>query len=104
MNTEIEKYNAYHLPKKLYGGSETYQKYVSTVFVTTYPRYISVGWFEPIIDMSLTMDVSMYFYPIPSGIVLKQLKKKIKSSFRSSIRGSVSLKISKRLSLPHLSK
>jgi conjugal transfer ATP-binding protein TraC len=52
-------------------------KYVSTVFVTTYPRYISVGWFEPIIDMSLTMDVSMYFYPIPSGIVLKQLKKKI---------------------------
>ena len=52
-------------------------KYLSTLFVTTYPRYISVGWFEPIINMSLPMDIAMYFYPIPSGIVLKQLKKKI---------------------------
>lgn len=52
-------------------------KFVSTLFVTTYPRYISVGWFEPVIDSSLTMDIAMYFYPIPSGIVLKQLKKKI---------------------------
>lgn len=52
-------------------------KFLSTLFVTTYPRYISVGWFEPVIDMSYTMDIAMYFYPIPSGIVLKQLKKKI---------------------------
>ncbi len=52
-------------------------KYLSTLFVTTYPRYISVGWFEPVINMSLPMDIAMYFYPIPSGIVLKQLKKKI---------------------------
>jgi conjugal transfer ATP-binding protein TraC len=54
-------------------------KFISTLFVTTYPRYISVGWFEPIINMSLTMDIAMYFFPIPSGIVLKQLKKKIGS-------------------------
>ncbi len=54
-------------------------KYLSTLFITTYPRYISVGWFEPVIDMSLEMDVAMYFFPIPSGIVLKQLKKKIGS-------------------------
>ena len=41
MNAEIEKYNAYHLPKKLYGGSETYQKYVSTVFDN---HYFSNHW------------------------------------------------------------
>ena len=58
---------------------ELNDKFVSTLFVTTYPRYISVGWFEPIINMSLTMDIAMYFFPIPSGIVLKQLKKKIGS-------------------------
>ncbi len=52
-------------------------KYVSTLFVTTYPRYITVGWFEPVINMSLSMDIAMYFFPIPSGIILKQLKKKI---------------------------
>lgn len=54
-------------------------KYVCTLFVTTYPRYISVGWFEPVINMSLSMDIAMYFFPIPSGIILKQLKKKIGS-------------------------
>ncbi|NMB48506.1 DUF87 domain-containing protein [Candidatus Kuenenbacteria bacterium] len=52
-------------------------KYLATIFVTTYPRYISVGWFEPVINSSLTMDIAMYFFPIPSGIVLKQLKKKL---------------------------
>ncbi|PIR05283.1 conjugal transfer protein TraC [Candidatus Kuenenbacteria bacterium CG11_big_fil_rev_8_21_14_0_20_37_9] len=52
-------------------------KFVATIFVTTYPRYISVGWFDELIDSSFTMDIAMYFFPIPSGIVLKQLKKKI---------------------------
>ena len=52
-------------------------KFVATLFVTTYPRYIAVGWFEPVINASLTMDIAMYFIPIPSGIVLKQLKKKL---------------------------
>jgi len=52
-------------------------KFVSSVFVVTYPRYINVGWFEPVIDMSRAMDIAMYFFPIPSGVVLKQLKKKI---------------------------
>lgn len=41
MNTEIEKYNAYHLPKKLYGGSEAYQIYISTVFDN---HYFSNHW------------------------------------------------------------
>lgn len=52
-------------------------KFVATIFITTYPRYISVGWFAPVINSSLTMDIAMYFIPIPSGIVLKQLKKKL---------------------------
>src|SRR3990167_11045558 len=56
---------------------ELNDKFAATLFVTTYPRYISVGWFEPVINASLTMDIAMYFIPIPSGIVLKQLKKKL---------------------------
>ncbi len=59
------------------GFLELNGKFVSTVFITTYPRYISVGWFEPVINSSMTMDIAMYFIPIPSGIVLKQLKKKL---------------------------
>jgi type IV secretory pathway VirB4 component len=51
--------------------------YVRTIFIVSYPRYISVGWSAPILNLNLTMDVSMFFYPVKSHIILKQLKKKV---------------------------
>ncbi len=48
-----------------------------TVYVVTYPRYISVGWFAPIINMSVTTDISMFVYPVKNSVILKQLKKKV---------------------------
>ncbi|MBN1326062.1 ATP-binding protein [Candidatus Falkowbacteria bacterium] len=51
--------------------------YVRTIFVVNYPRYVSVGWFTPIINLSKTLDVAMYFYPVKSEIILKQLKKRV---------------------------
>jgi len=53
------------------------ETYVRTLFVVTYPRYISLGWFAPIINMNNTLDVAMFFYPVPAGVILKQLKKKV---------------------------
>jgi len=50
---------------------------VRTLFITQYPRYINVGWFSPVINLSATMDIGMYFYPVSSDIVLNQLKKKV---------------------------
>lgn len=52
-------------------------RFVRTLFVVTYPRYISVGWFGPIINFNNPLDVAMFFYPIPSEIILKQLKNKV---------------------------
>ena len=52
-------------------------KFVRTVFVITYPRYISVGWFAPIINLNSTFDVAMFFYPVDTTLVLKQLKNKV---------------------------
>ncbi len=52
-------------------------KYCRTIFVITYPRYLSVGWFAPVINYSAPLDVAMYFYPVKSYIVLKQLKNKV---------------------------
>ena len=49
-------------------------KFVRTIFVVNYPRYISVGWFAPIINLNYTFDVSMFFYPVSSALILKQLK------------------------------
>jgi hypothetical protein len=52
-------------------------KYVQTLFVVTYPRYISVGWFAPIINYNNPLDIAMFFYPVPSDVILKQLKNKV---------------------------
>src|SRR6188472_3721289 len=49
---------------------------VRTLFVIGYPRYIMLGWFAPIINLNHTLDVGMYFYPVRSEVILKQLRKK----------------------------
>ena len=51
--------------------------FLRTLFVITYPRYISVGWSTPILNLNITMDIAMFFYPIKAPIILKQLKKKV---------------------------
>jgi type IV secretory pathway VirB4 component len=51
--------------------------YLRTLFVMTYPRYISVGWFAPIVNLSATLDVGMFFYQVPPEIILKQLRNKV---------------------------
>ncbi|MEA3272291.1 MAG: DUF87 domain-containing protein, partial [Patescibacteria group bacterium] len=51
--------------------------YLRTLFVVTYPRYVGVGWFSPVINFNATLDIGMFFYPVPSDVILKQLKKKV---------------------------
>ncbi len=48
-----------------------------TIFIMSYPRYISIGWSSPIINLSVNMDIAMFFYPIKAAIILKQLKNKV---------------------------
>ena len=52
-------------------------KFLTTLFVINYPRYISVGWFSPIVNYNSPLDISMFFYTVKSEIILKQLKKKV---------------------------
>ncbi len=54
-------------------------KFVSTLYVITYPRYISIGWFAPVINYSIPLDVAMYYYPMPSEKILKKLRNKVGS-------------------------
>lgn len=51
--------------------------FVRTIFVVEYPRYINVGWFAPIINMDVTADMALFFYPVPSSVILRQLRKKV---------------------------
>src|SRR3989338_4331669 len=52
-------------------------RYVRTIFVTDYPRYISVGWFAPVINFNSTLDISLFIYPVRAEVILKQLKNKV---------------------------
>ncbi len=55
---------------------EVGNKFCRTLFVITYPRYISVGWFAPIINFTSELDISVYFYPVNTALVLKELRNK----------------------------
>ncbi len=52
-------------------------QFVRTLFVVAYPRYITIGWFAPIINFSLALDIAMFFYPVDSAIILKKLRNKV---------------------------
>jgi conjugal transfer ATP-binding protein TraC len=51
--------------------------FVRTLFIVTYPRYVTVGWASPIINLSAQLDVAMFFYPIKADVILKELKRKV---------------------------
>lgn len=48
-----------------------------TFFTIGYPRYVSTGWLEPLIDFEQKMDISMFIYPMQVDDVLSNLKRKI---------------------------
>ena len=51
-------------------------KFVKTIFIFTYPRYLSTGWFSPIIDLPELLDISIFVHPIETPLALKRLRKK----------------------------
>lgn len=52
-------------------------KYGRTVYVYAYPRQLYTGWLSSIINLDEVVDVSMFFYPIETEVVLKNLRKKV---------------------------
>ncbi len=52
-------------------------KMIRTLFIAVYPRYLSVSWFSPVINLDKKMDISLFIRPVNSGEVLKKLQKKV---------------------------
>ncbi|PIS13404.1 MAG: conjugal transfer protein TraC [Candidatus Tagabacteria bacterium CG09_land_8_20_14_0_10_41_14] len=52
-------------------------KIAKTIFIFSYPRFLSAGWFSPIINMDKVFDVSIFVNPIDTSYILKQLQKKV---------------------------
>jgi len=52
-------------------------KFATTIFVTTYPRYLDTNWFASIVNFDIEFDVAMFIYPQDSATILKELRKRI---------------------------
>ncbi len=59
----------------------TFQKindtYSRTLFVSGYPRSVPANWLSPLINFPHQLNVSMFVYPVDSGEILDNLKRKI---------------------------
>jgi len=51
-------------------------KYARTVFLFTYPRYLTAGWFSSILNLDEMTDISVFYHPLDTALVLRQLRKK----------------------------
>ncbi len=52
-------------------------KYYQTFFITSYPRFVSTNWLQPLIDFDHALFVSFFIYPATASDVLSGLQRKI---------------------------
>jgi type IV secretory pathway VirB4 component len=52
-------------------------KIAKTLFVFSYPRFLSGNWFSPIINLDKVFDISIFIHPVDTSFVLKQLQRKV---------------------------
>src|SRR3989344_1255801 len=52
-------------------------KFAKTLFVFTYPKYLTVNWLSPIINMGQPLDISFFIHPFPTEKVMKHLLKQL---------------------------
>ena len=58
-------------------GLEIGEKFSRTFYTISYPRFLSDGWFTPIINLSKQLDVAIHIHPLDTGIVMRNFQKKV---------------------------
>jgi conjugal transfer ATP-binding protein TraC len=53
------------------------EKIARTFFVISYPRFLSTGWFSPIINIDKVLDISIFIHPMDTNAVLRKFQKKV---------------------------
>ena len=48
-----------------------------TLFVSGYPRFVGANWLSPVINFDHSLDISMFYYPVRSKMILDDLRRKI---------------------------
>lgn len=54
-------------------------KFIRTLFVSSegYPRFVSPGWLDPIVNFNHSLDVSFFIYPVEGKGVLDDMRRQI---------------------------
>ncbi len=60
-------------PKQLNIGD----KIARTFFVISYPRFLTTGWFAPIINLDKMFDAAMHIHPVDTTAILRQFQKRV---------------------------
>src|SRR3954470_5949267 len=53
------------------------EKIARTFFVISYPRFLTTGWFAPIINMDKVLDISLFIHPMDTNEMLRKFQKKV---------------------------
>ena len=53
------------------------EKIARTFFVISYPRFLTTGWFAPIINMDKVLDISIFIHPLDTNEMLRKFQKKV---------------------------
>lgn len=61
------------------------EKVVRSLFVISYPRFVTEDWFSPIINMDKMFDVSIFVHPLETAKILRSFQKKV-AEVQSQIR------------------
>ena len=51
--------------------------YLRTLFISGYPRFVSPGWLDQVINFNGTLDISFFIYPVESKDILDDLMHKV---------------------------
>ena len=60
-------------PKDLYVG----EKILRTLFVISYPRFLTQDWFTPVVNLDKVYDISIMIHPVETELVLRTFQKKV---------------------------
>lgn len=52
-------------------------KFARVFFAVSYPRYLTDGWLEPVLNIEREIDVSIIIHPIDTAEILKKFQKKV---------------------------
>ena len=52
-------------------------KFLRTIFLYSYPRYLNTNWFSPVINLDRFFDIAIHFHPVDTSTIMKRLNRKV---------------------------